>query len=77
MFRNPPAASAGSLIEKVGLKGATIGGAKVSQVHANFFTNIGGSRASDILKLFALVKEQVKQAFDVELKEEIIYVPYR
>jgi UDP-N-acetylenolpyruvoylglucosamine reductase len=79
VFRNPAdAASAGYLIEKAGLKGATIGGARVSQVHANFVANFGGASCTsdDILRLIALVKERVKQTSGIELEEEIVYVPY-
>lgn len=79
VFRNPGSGrqSAGSLIDKAGLKGVTIGGAKVSDMHANFVVNVGGSRATDIIELISFVKEQVRLKLDVDLEEEIMYVPYR
>lgn len=78
MFRNPLGAgiSAGELIELAGLKGFAMGGAKVSEVHANFFINFNGSTSGDMLALINFVKERVDQMFGIQLKEEIRYVPY-
>ena len=66
--------SAGFLIEAVGLKGKTIGGAQISLRHANFIVNLGGAKASDVVKLINLVKERVKEKFGLNLREEIIYL---
>nr|CAD1838440.1 unnamed protein product [Ananas comosus var. bracteatus] len=79
VFRNPLnlGISAGELIELVGLKGFEIGGAKVSPLHANFFINFNSSTSSDMLLLINHVKEEVHRVFQVQLKEEIRYVPYR
>lgn len=79
VFRNPGSGSqsAGSLIEQAGLKGVAIGGAKVSEIHANFLVNMGGSRSKDIISLISLVKEQVRLKFAIDLEEEIIYVSPR
>lgn len=79
VFKNPGAGceSAGSLIDKAGLKGRSLGGAKVSELHANFITNVANSSANDMLELIALVKEQVRSKFGVDLEEEIIYVSFR
>ena len=49
VFRNPPGYRAGRLIEEVGLKGACVGGAEISPVHANFIVNKGNAKASDVL----------------------------
>ncbi|XP_020268600.1 uncharacterized protein LOC109844003 [Asparagus officinalis] len=78
VFKNPLGLeiSAGELIELAGLKGYELGGAKVSDVHANFFINFNGSTLSEMLTLIDFVKEKVLQLFGVELKEEIRYVPY-
>lgn len=70
-FRNPPGAAAWQLIEEAGLRGATIGGAQVSEVHANFLVNRGGATAADFMALMALVKERVRQRSGIELEEEI------
>jgi len=79
VFRNPPnlGIAAAELIEKAGLKGFRVGGAMVSNIHANFFINSGGSTSQDMLDLIAFVKEKVDQKFGVQLKEEVLYVhPY-
>ncbi|MQL92150.1 hypothetical protein Taro_024763 [Colocasia esculenta] len=78
VFRNPHDSemSAGQLIEKAGLKGFKLGGAKVSEVHANFFINFDGSTSRDMRGLISLVKEKVHQKFGVELHEEVRYVSY-
>ena len=63
--------SAGWLIEQTGLKGHQIGGAKISEKHANFIVNTGAATAGDILELADLVKKTVKEKFGVELEEEV------
>ncbi|KAL3525467.1 hypothetical protein ACH5RR_013839 [Cinchona calisaya] len=79
VFRNPSdlGVSAAELIERSGLKGFKIGGAMVSNKHANFFINCGGASSQDMLELIGLVKKTVYQKFGVKLKEEVLYVhPY-
>jgi UDP-N-acetylmuramate dehydrogenase len=78
VFRNPGAGcqSAGALIEQAGLKGLAVGGARISEKHANFLINGGGSKSHDMQALIALVKEQVHQKFGVWLQDEVLYVPY-
>lgn len=66
--------SAGFLIEAVGLKGKTIGGAQISPNHANFIVNLGGAQAPDVIKLIDLAKAKVKEKFGINLQEEIIYL---
>ena len=72
--RLPPGvpASAGALIDRVGLKGARVGGAAISTTHANFFIADGGASARDILTLIERAREAVRRQFQVELRDEII-----
>ncbi len=63
--------AAGYLIEQCGLKGTRIGGAEISEQHANFIVNKGGAQARDVLKLIELCKKEVAKKFQVELEEEI------
>ena len=74
VFRNPENDHAGRLIEAAGLKGKKIGGAMVSEKHANFIVNAGGATSEDIKNLIKLVHTQVKQDFNVDLvlEQEII-----
>jgi UDP-N-acetylmuramate dehydrogenase len=71
MFKNPPGDYAGRLIEAAGLKGYTIAGVKVSEVHANFFVNSDQATASDIYNLVQHVQKTVKKEFNVELELEV------
>ncbi len=59
------------VIEYLGLKGKTIGGAKISEKHANFIINFNHAKAEDVLNLIALTKETVKKNFNFDLEEEI------
>jgi len=72
IFKNPPGASAGKMIEELGLKGHRVGGAVVSERHANFFVNRFQATAEDLLRLIEFVKERIRQAFGCELEEEVI-----
>ena len=63
--------SAGKLIDECGLKGTKIGGAEVSQKHANFIVNISEATAADVLALIDLVRKQVKSKTGIELELEI------
>lgn len=76
VFRNPKEHSAGALIQKAGLKGKRIGGAEVSEKHANFIVNKDGATAQDILELAAFVKTTVKERTGVEIEMEIRCIPY-
>lgn len=71
VFRNPPGAHAARLIEQCGLKGRRIGGAEVSQKHANFIVNIGGATAQDIENLINEVRATVRQQTGIELQTEV------
>jgi UDP-N-acetylmuramate dehydrogenase len=74
-FKNPKPYSAGKLIEECGLKGFKIGGAQISEKHANFFMNINNASSEDILNLKNLAKTKVKEKFNINLEEEVIIVP--
>lgn len=71
VFKNPLGASAGRLIEEVGLKGAREGGAMVSGRHANVIVNMGGATAGDFLSLAGRVREKVRACFGIDLEMEI------
>ena len=71
IFRNPPGDFAGRLIEAAGLKGRAIGGAMVSEKHANFIVNANGATASDVRALMTLVQQEVAKSFDVKLVPEV------
>jgi UDP-N-acetylmuramate dehydrogenase len=71
VFKNPQEESAGKLIEAAGLKGTTVGGAKVSDKHANFIVNTGKARASDVLAIMEIVKGKVLEVHGVRLEPEI------
>lgn len=71
VFRNPEPDKAGRLIEGLGLKGLTIGGAQVSPMHANFIVNTGNASAADIQTLIAMVQERVQQAHGIVLHPEV------
>jgi UDP-N-acetylmuramate dehydrogenase len=71
IFKNPAGDSAGRLLDLCGLKGRRIGGACISEKHANFILNKGNARSGDVLKLMALAKREVKHKFGIDLKPEI------
>lgn len=74
LFRNPPGMSAGALIEACALKGRCIGGAMVSDIHANFIVNRGGASAEEVLTLAHEVQTCVKEKTGALLEFEIHYV---
>lgn len=71
VFKNPPGASAGALIDRAGLKGLQIGGAAVSEKHANFIVANKGCTSRDVLRLVETVRQKVREHADVELQTEI------
>ena len=66
--------SAGALVDRAGLKDRTIGGARVSTTHGNFIVNDGSATAGDIRSLIELCRRTVREQFDVELRDEIVYL---
>ena len=71
VFKNPKGDYAGRLIEAVGMKGMVKGGIKVSEIHANFFVNIGNGSFEDMIYLINLAKKRVYKEFGIKLQEEI------
>jgi UDP-N-acetylmuramate dehydrogenase len=71
VFRNPPGDHAARLIEAAGLKGKTLGGAQVSEKHANYIINTGNASAADIETLLNQVQGRVEQLYDVRLETEV------
>lgn len=71
VFKNPPGDHAGRLVEAAGLKGFGVGGARVSEMHANFFVAGEGATAQDVFDLVHSVRARVKTAFGVELEPEV------
>ncbi len=71
VFKNPPGASAGALIDRAGLKGLQVGGAAVSEKHANFIVAGDGCTSRDIMRLISAVQQRVREQVDVELEPEI------
>lgn len=71
IFKNPAGTSAGALIDRAGLKGLQIGGATVSDKHANFIIAQEGCRTQDVMRLIDAVKQRVQEKFDIELETEI------
>jgi UDP-N-acetylmuramate dehydrogenase len=74
VFRNPEGMYAGELIEKLNLKGYTIGGAKVSEKHANFIVNNGNATGRDVVSLINKIEKEVKEKYNVDLKLEQIII---
>jgi UDP-N-acetylmuramate dehydrogenase len=71
IFKNPRGLSAGQLVDQAGLKGTRIGGAEISDRHANFVVTHEGARADDVLQLIDLARSKVAEAFGVDLELEI------
>lgn len=76
VFRNAPQVSAGQLIQECGLKGASMGGAEVSLLHANFIVNKGSATAEDVLSLAQHVQKTVCEKTGHFLEMEIRVIPY-
>jgi UDP-N-acetylmuramate dehydrogenase len=71
IFKNPRGVSAGALIDRAGLKGLQIGGAVVSEKHANFIIAQKGCKSRDVIRLIDAVRQRVKEQFEIELELEI------
>ncbi|MGB2667689.1 MAG: UDP-N-acetylmuramate dehydrogenase [Candidatus Acidiferrum sp.] len=72
IFKNPPGASAGRMIDELGLKSLTLGDARVSDRHANFFVNAGRASSADMLGLISDVRERVRKVYGVTLENEVV-----
>jgi len=71
VFKNPPGDYAGRLIDQAGLKGKTHGKAQISKRHANFFVNLGGASAGDVVALIVEARNRVHELFGVDLELEV------
>ncbi len=71
VFKRPEGYFAGKLIEDCQLKGASIGGAMVSELHAGFIVNTGNATAEDVVRLMELIQKKVKERFNVDLEAEL------
>ena len=71
MFKNPGQIPAGKLVDELGLKGARVGGARVSAEHGNFIVNDGAATARDVLELINLLKRRAKAERGIELQTEV------
>ncbi|MBI3933275.1 MAG: UDP-N-acetylmuramate dehydrogenase [Acidobacteria bacterium] len=72
IFKNPPGLSTGRLIDELGLKGQRVGGAVISERHANFIVNREQATAADIFRLMEIIRERIRKAHGIELEEEVI-----
>ncbi|MBY0097669.1 UDP-N-acetylmuramate dehydrogenase [Mesobacillus maritimus] len=71
IFRNPLPNYAGQLVEKAGLKGYSIGGAQISEMHGNFIVNTGNATAADVLALIDYVKKQIWDLYGIRMETEV------
>jgi UDP-N-acetylmuramate dehydrogenase len=71
IFKNPRGISAGSLVEQAGLKGESVGGAEISDRHANFIVTAPEATSGDVLELIERARGQVTEQFGVDLELEI------
>lgn len=71
IFRNPLPDYAGQLIEKAGMKGHSIGGAQISDMHGNFIVNAGDAKAEDVLALIQHVKDTIFDLYGVKMETEV------
>lgn len=74
VFKNPPGQPAGRIIEEMGLKGMTAGGAQISSKHANFIVNKGNATAADILTLIHLVQSKARKEKNIDLETEVLII---
>jgi UDP-N-acetylmuramate dehydrogenase len=71
-FKNPPGLSTGKMIDELGMKGMRVGGAVISERHANFIVNRYDAKAADFFRLMEIMQERIQKACGVELEAEVI-----
>jgi len=76
VFRNPQGQSAGALIDQLGLKGYSVGGAQISDVHANFIVNTGDATAHDVRAVIQYIQESVQSAYGMSLVPEVKFLGF-
>jgi UDP-N-acetylmuramate dehydrogenase len=74
VFKRPPNSFAGRIIEQAGLKGFCVGGAQISEKHANFIINKGDATAEDVRKIIAEVRKIVKDNYNILLEPELVFL---
>ena len=74
IFKNIPGQPAGEIIEELGLKGKTAGGAQISTKHANFIVNTGKAAAADVLELVAFIQKEAKEKKGITLEPEVVII---
>jgi UDP-N-acetylmuramate dehydrogenase len=74
IFKNPAGNPAGRLLESVGAKEISIGGAHVWRNHSNFIVNSGNGTSTDVLRLMTELKQRVKEMYNIDLEPEIKYL---
>ncbi len=77
IFRNAPEGSAGKLIEDAGLKGYRVGGAQISDIHANFIVNVDNATAADVVALINVARNRVKELYGIQLQPEIKFLGFK
>ena len=77
VFRNGAEYSTGKLIDELGLKGLSIGGAKISTLHGNFIVNTGNAKSSDVKDLILKIEKEVLEKKHISLQREIRFLPYQ
>lgn len=76
VFKNPKARPVGALIEECGLKGTSCGGARISELHANFIVNENGARAADVCSLMKTMRDSVYEAYGIALEPEVRFLGF-
>lgn len=71
IFKNPAGIPAGKLVEELGLKNTSVGGARVSEIHGNFIVNDGGATAAEILSLISRIRDKARTERGIELETEV------
>ena len=75
VFKRYPGYYTGKIIEELGLKGFSVGGAMVSEKHAGFIINYDNASAADVMKLIEIIKAKVKDKYNISIEQEILYIP--
>lgn len=77
VFRNPEGTFAARLIEEAGLKGKSIGGAQISELHANFIVNLGDATARDVMDLIQWIQSEIERRTGIRLRPEVLIIGER
>lgn len=72
IFKNPEGGHAGKIIDELGLKGAGVGAAEVSEIHGNFIINTGGAKTAEVIELIKQIRKKVREERGIELEPEVM-----